>query len=367
MGKGSEKPAAPNYSALAMQDQAAKQQSYDKALQANRPNQVGPTGSLTWSQDPAGNWTQTTTMNPQEQAIMEAGQGNQLGVQGKIGEQVTGFDTNQINLGGAPAMPNQSDFSSLGAMPGQSDYSSLGNMPEVGGYDQRSIDTIRALQAPQLQRQRATKEAQLAAMGVGTGSGQAWNTEQQNLGDTENRADLNAILSGIQQGNTMFGQGMQARQQGASELDRQFAQAMQGRQQGATELGTTFGQGMQLHQTGTGDILSQEQANLGKLSGLMGLGRNAQMPTFPGVNQVGMVPTANMMGAAQSQYDDEANRYNADQASQSALLNTIIGAAGTAFGGPVGGAAAGGLMNYFNKPKTAAVSPGWYNDAEYSV
>jgi hypothetical protein len=289
MGKGS-KPQAPDYNSLAFTDQAAKKASYDAAVKANRPNQVGPTGSLTWEQDPAGNWTQTTTMNPQEKAIMEAGQGNQLGVQGKIGEQLAGFDTGQIDFGGAPAMP------------------------EVGGYDQRSIDTIRALQAPQLQRQRSAKEAQMAAMGLGTGSGQAWNTEQQNLGDTENRADMNAILSGIQQGNTMFGQGMQARQQGVNE------------------------------------ITGAEQANLGKLQGLMGMGRNAQMPTFQSVNQVGMAPTADIMGAAQNQFGAERDAYNAETASRDKLLGGLMGLGGMAFGGPIGAAAGKGLASYFTNP-----------------
>jgi hypothetical protein len=289
MGKGS-KPQAPNYSALATQDQAAKKASYDEAVRANRPNQVGPTGSLTWSQDPAGNWTQTTTMNPQEKAIMEAGQGNQLGVQGKVGEQLAGFDTGQIDFSGAPAMP------------------------EVGGYDQRSIDAIRALRAPQLERQRGAKEAQLAAMGLGTGSGEAWNTEQQNIGDTENRADLEAVLAGIQQGNVQFGQGMQARQQGV------------------------------------GETLQGEQANLGKLSGLMALGRGPQMPTFSGVNQVGMAPTADSMGAAEKSFGAERDAYNANTASRDKLLGGLMGLGGAAVGGPIGAAAGKWIGNYFSSP-----------------
>jgi hypothetical protein len=286
MGKGS-KPQAPDFNALATQQQGLQQQSYDKAVAANRPNQVGPTGSLKWSQGPGGEWTQTTTMNPQEQAIMEAGQGNQLGIQGKIGEQLAGFDTGQIDFSGAPAMP------------------------EVGGYDQRSIDTIRALQAPQLERQRAAEEAKLAAMGLGTGSGQARANALQTVGDQENRADLNAILAGIQQGNTMFGQGMQARQQGV------------------------------------GETLQQKQANLGQLQGLMGMGRGAQMPTFQGVNQVGMAPTADIMGAAEKQFGAQRDAYNAEQAQRSQLLGGLMGLGGSALMGPVGGMAAKGLANYF--------------------
>jgi hypothetical protein len=301
MGKNAQKPDTPNFAGVAQQQAGMQQESYNKALQANRPNQVGPTGSLNWSQDPSGNWTQTTTMNPQEKAIMEAGQGNQLALGGKIGEQLGGFDTGQVNFSGAPTMP------------------------EVGGYDQRSIDTIRALQAPQLERQRAAKEAQMAAMGLGTGSGNAWNTEQQNIGDTENRADMNAILSGIQQGNTMFGQGMQARQQGV------------------------------------GETLQQNQANLGKLSGLMGLARGPQMPQFQNVNQVGMAPTADLMGAAKQQYGADVGRYNIDRAEDMAPWQMAAQLGGAALGGPMGGQAASGLMNYFNKPK--GVSNAWYNDS----
>jgi hypothetical protein len=291
MGKSDKKPAAPDYTALATQQAALAQQQNQQALRANRPNQVGPTGSLTWSQDPAGNWTQTTTMNPQEKQIMEAGQENQLGVQGKIGEQLAGFDTGQIDFSGAPAMP------------------------EVGGYDQRSIDTIRALQAPQLERQRAAKEAQMAAMGVGTGSGTAWNTEQQNIGDTENRADLNAILAGIQQGNVQFGQGMQARQQGV------------------------------------GETLQGEQANLGKLTGLMGMGRDAKMPTFSSFAHATPGPVADITGAAKATYGAERDAYNADEAERQQLLGGLMGLGGSLIGGPIGApllARAGtSLANYF--------------------
>ncbi len=301
MAKNAKKPETPNFAGVAQQQAGQQQESYNKALQANRPNQVGPTGSLTWAQDPSGNWTQTTTMNPQEKAIMEAGQQNQLALGGKIGEQIGGFDTGQIDFSGAPAMP------------------------EVGGYDQRSIDTIRALQAPDLERRRAAKEAQMAAMGLGTGSGNAWNTGQQNLGDTENRADMNAILSGIQQGNTMFGQGMQARQQGV------------------------------------GETLNQEQANMQKMQGLMGLARGPQMPQFQGVNQVGMAPTADLTGAAKQQYGADVGRYNIDRAEDMAPWQMAAQLAGTALGGPMGGQAASGLMNYFNKPMQD--SSGWSSNS----
>jgi len=49
---------------------------YQKSLQAARPDQVNPFGSIKWSQDPkTGNWTQTGALNDQDQARLDAFRG----------------------------------------------------------------------------------------------------------------------------------------------------------------------------------------------------------------------------------------------------------------------------------------------------
>jgi hypothetical protein len=278
MGTSSKKPNAPNFQAIAQQQAAQGAQNAQQKTLADRPNQIGPTGSVTWQQGPGGQWTQNVSLSPEQQQLFNAQQGNQQTLAGLTGEQLGGFDTGQVDFSGAPAMPT------------------------VGGYDQRAIDTIRALQAPYLARRREAENTRLATMGMGTGSGQAWEDAQRALGDTENRADMNAILAGIQQGNTMFGQGMAARQQGV------------------------------------GETLQQQQANLGKLSGLMGLGRQVSgAPTLPGFMAAAQAPTADLMSAAQNQYKADVGRYNADAAQNAQMLNTVAGLAGTVFGGPIGG------------------------------
>lgn len=50
----------------------AQQQQYIDALRANRPNQYNPFGGLEWSQDDKGNWTQKVSMNPEDQARLDA-------------------------------------------------------------------------------------------------------------------------------------------------------------------------------------------------------------------------------------------------------------------------------------------------------
>lgn len=282
-------PKAPNYTNLANQQANLASQQWQKELTAARPNQVGPTGSLTWAKDPTtGAWTQTTALNAPEQQLYEAQRGNQQRLAGMFGNTLGGLDTSQIDFSGAPAMP------------------------EVGGYDQRSIDTIRALQSPQLQRQRASKEAQLAAMGMGTGSGQAWNTEQQNIGDVENRADLEAILAGIQQGNTMFGQGLQSREQAITEALRQRA------------------------------------GNLGTLGTLGELQGDVLMPEYTagGLPSTATGAVPNLIGAAGQQYGAAMDKYNAKNSGGfGGFFGSVLGSAA----GPIGGAIGSKIGGMFGK------------------
>jgi hypothetical protein len=174
---------------------------------ANRANQNNPFGSLKWSKDPtSGQWTQDQSFNKGEQGLYD----QNLGLRGQANEAAKGmYDRFTGDYSGAPAMPT------------------------VGGYNQEVMDTIRKLQAPELQRSRSAKEAQLAAMGLGTGSGMAWDTEQNNIGTNENDADLKAILGGYDQGNKEFAQGMGARQQGVSEINDMYKQMLGLQQSGS--------------------------------------------------------------------------------------------------------------------------------------
>ena len=307
MGKKTKTPKAPDYTALANQQAKLAQDQQQQNIQASRPDQFGPSGSVTWEQDPTtGEWTQNTQFNPEEQAIYESQREGQGLLSGKANEMIAGLDTGQIDFSGAPEMPT------------------------VGGYDQRMIDTIRELQAPDLARRRGSQEARLAAMGLGTGSGNAWGEAQRSLGNAENDADLKAILAGIQQGNTAFGQGMQARQQGV------------------------------------GETMAQKQGNLQQILGLLGGAKGMSTPQFAGFSTPLRGDTvADVTGAAQKNYQSALDKANAENAANNQLWGTAASLAGTIGGSLIGapwlGAAADSIFG--GTPTTSANHPaadiGW--------
>lgn len=277
LGKKTKVPTAPNYSALAQQDTANAKQAWQEGLQANRPNQVGPQGSLTWSKDPNGNWTQTVTENPIYSALRQSQVGGYQTAADKARTAIGNINTDNLDYSKAPAMPT------------------------VGGYNQQVIDTLRKLQAPSLERMRSNKEAQMAAMGLNLGSGQAWNTEQQNIGDQENRADLESILAGINQGNTEFGQGMQAHQQGVQDINQARA----------------------------GDIATA--------SALEGMSPAQGNPDFASFFNSGNYSPQSQMSAGEQQYQaamDRAAAKNADANGWMNMLKSGLGAAGSYYGAP---------------------------------
>jgi hypothetical protein len=334
MGKSKKPKVArlPDLNALSDKSYAMNKESLAEQTLANRPDQNNPFGSINWTKDPTtGEWTQNTTYNPQQQALLDQQVANQGAIGGMAGDLAGQID---MTYGGAPKMPGVADYSGVNKMPGVVDYSSLGDIPKVGGYNQQVIDTINALQQPGMDRARASKEAQLAAMGIGTGTGSAWNTEQGNLGDTENRARMNAILAGIQQGNTEFGQGMQAYGQGATNLNNQFAQGMLGRQQGVNELNNQFTQGMQARQQG----VQEENNRVDALRGLMGLSSPAGLQ-FGNFSQQGVVSAPDYVTNALATQQNQQAINNAKASSSGGLGGIFGGIAGSVLGsaaGPIG-------------------------------
>lgn len=275
MGKKSKTPKAPNYKSIALEQEGRSKDAWNANLNANRADQNTAFGSTKWDQDPTtGEWTQNTTLAPEYEAMRKQQADTQGVLSGKAGEAAGGLDTSQIDFGGAPAMPT------------------------VGGYNQQVIDTLRKIQAPEMERARAAKEAQLTAMGVGTGSGKAWDDEQSNIGDRESRADLNAIMAGINQGNTEFTQGMDAHRQGIS------------------------------------DITGEREANIGQVGGLMALGGNVTNPQFADYYQGGPYQIADLLGAATNQYGaslDKTNAANADKSSGMQALGTVASIGATIY------------------------------------
>jgi hypothetical protein len=272
---------APDYTALANQQAALAKQNWKDQTVAMRPDQTGPEGSRTWEQDPQGNWSEAISMAPERQAIWDT-------LQRKTGEQLGGLDTSQVDFSGAP------------------------DMPTVGGYNEQAMNTVRALQAPDLERRANADRARRTAMGLGEASGTAWNTGEQNLNDAASRADMQAILAGINQGNIQFGQGMD------------------------------------LHKQGISNITGERTLNANLAGGMMGLGNNFRLPTFANAPTPGMpgAATPDLMGSAEQQYQAKLAQNNASSAWKDKLLGTAGSIAGSFFGpagAMIGGKLASGL------------------------
>jgi len=184
----------PNINATSAADFAARQKSSDSALMANRADQKNPFGSIDWSRDPvSGEWTQTETYNPEQQGLLDQRVSTQ-GVLGNKGQQVAeGLDAGYANAPG---------------------------MPTAGGANEQALAAIRALQAPDLERRANADRARRTAMGLGEGSGTAWNTGEQNMNDAASRADLQAITNSFGVGRGMFADDITARNTYTGEQDR---------------------------------------------------------------------------------------------------------------------------------------------------
>lgn len=437
MGKKTKVPEPTNPVAMGQMQSNENSRAWEQSMQASHPNQVNNAGSLTWTQDPAtGQWTQTSTLNPGNEYLYNKGLLNSQSLANMAGNLMGDMDNMPIELNkwapsnadyskvsgipgvadysGAPNMPKVTDYSSLGRLPGQADYSHLGAMPgianydvlgaipQVGQYDKRATDLTRQLMQPGLDQTNNAARARAAAMGLGAGSGAGNNFMEFQNSQRANDAALKSALAGINQGNIMFGQGMQRYQQGAenlnnqyaqgmgirqqgmneannlfnqslqshqmgaNDLNNQFAQGMALRQQGVGELNNQFTQGMQGHQQGVSDAnnlfgqmmqsigannqatMQERQGNMAQLSGLMGLaGGQSAAPQFNNVPNVNPLSPTNWQSIMSNYDQQQIAAANARNSSKNSLLGGLMGIGGSILGGPMGGSIMGGIGSMF--------------------
>lgn len=129
-------PAAPDYTALAEKTGQSNLAAIEAQTKANRVNQVNPWGSVNWSQDANGNWTQTETLNPQTQAALDA----QMALQNRLSQGAMGLADQAIN-----SMQRPIDTSGLPALQGVSNQglSQWGTMdPRGQGFTNITPDML---------------------------------------------------------------------------------------------------------------------------------------------------------------------------------------------------------------------------------
>jgi len=214
--------ATPDYMALAQEQARLNQLAADKALAANRPDQVDAAGNtLTWTQDPVtGKWTQTQKLSSGNQALLDNSQ--------------------------------QAQLAALRGVAGRGDFNFQGNptMDPVGNSKEIQ-DAWMGLLKPQRDMQLAGEIQRLKNQGL-TEDSPAFQRAmlRQNQADTD--AQNKALIAGT------------------SEYGNQFNRSLQGRQQAFGEYQTDYNAPMQQYQGLMG--IAQPQGQFGSFTNTQSTG-----------------------------------------------------------------------------------------------
>jgi len=246
MGKKAKTPAAPDYTALA-----------EKTSASQNPNQTTPWGNLLRTQNADGSWQQTTTLNPEDQARLEAQRGNQM--------QATGLQGNLLDQAGQ----------SMGT-PFESQAMDSG----FGGVDalkNQYLDYVR----PDMERQQSAYANALRQRGIPVDSA-AWSNATRSMMDSDARRMWEATDKATGAYNDMFNRGLAADTNARVNRQLPLAEALQMQsltgQVGMPGMpspgaGTDYlNAGNQQYQAQLAAANAQNAQRSNMISGLMGLG-----------------------------------------------------------------------------------------------
>lgn len=216
MGKSSSTPAAPDPYAVA----AAQTQQNENTAQFNaalmRYNQYTPTGNSTWTNN-NGTWSNTQTLNPTQQKILNNQQAGQLYSTG-LENQILGSATPTITGSIATGLPGIKS----------SINTDFGN--QINQAQNSSFNAQMSMLQPQMQQQTESLKSQLAAEGIPEGS-EAYNNAINNQARQNNftltQAANNAVQTGNALQNQLFGQQLQGGQFQNQANAQQLQQNMQ--------------------------------------------------------------------------------------------------------------------------------------------
>lgn len=376
MGGKSRPPAPPDPVALANAQAQANQQTAAQQQKLNMVGTVGPNGSVTWAADPnaPGGYTQTTTLNPAQQAIYDTANRltlQQLGVVGDMAGQglntrgMTGLQTGADLSGLKPGQGIQGTFGQGQALkygfdPGGQVQMSVGG--DLEAARNQAIDATwnqaRSRLDPMWQQMDDRDQTRLANQGFSQNSAGYENargdfTRARN--DAYNQGLYSAVGAGQQAAQDQFGRQLGQGQFANSAQQQQFGQNMgvadfwnsvagqeYGQNLGAAEFGNSaqqqgFGQQVQTAQLGQtnaqinnaaraqdfSERMAQYQLPFQTAAMIQQLGNNVQMPQGIGYtpSQVGQT---DVLGAnALSQQQANAN-YLARQQQQNGLMSGLF-------------------------------------------
>jgi hypothetical protein len=314
-------PPAPDYAG------AAKQQGQDNlaaartTTQLNRPNEVTPWGSQTWSQTPGAGpdqWTSTISLDPSQQGLLDSSNRisqnlSNVGEQGlgRVGQSMaTPFD-----MSGVGPLAKSLDTSNLPALPGVNDFSA----------DRDAVtNSIMSRYNTDYGRNMESAKQSLANQGITPGS-DAWQRQMDDLTRQHNDQENQAILAGGQEQSRLFGLGSQAR---AQQFGENAANAQFGNQ--------ARGQGIQ-------EQSYLRQLPLNELNALR-TGSQVTAPQFQQYSNAGQVAPAPSFSGALAQGQGAQQAYTNNVGGYNNFLGGLFGLGGSLLQGAGG---AGGIGNLF--------------------
>ena len=268
MGKDSPSPPpAPDYTGAAIATAAGNKDAAIAAAEANRVNQVTPYGNLTYNQSGT-----SANGNPIWNATQTLSPAEQAKLDANNGLSQSLLNTAKKGIGQVDSLLSNTAL----------DESKLAQ-PSMQGIAVQ--DAIMHRLQPELDRQQSGLENQLSNQGIMAGS-EAYNTAMDRQSQSRNDLQTQAALQGI---NT----GQSARQQGVAE---QYAA-----------------------QSRPLDIVNALRT-----------GNQVQNPQFVNVPQQATTAGADMLGAAQGNYNAQMGQYNAAQASNNNMTSGLFSLASAA-------------------------------------
>jgi hypothetical protein len=324
VGKKSDPPPAPDYVGAAEKTATSNQEAQTRADWTNRPNQVTPWGTSSWSSKsevdpstgkPITSWEQTIGLTPQSQAALDAQMALDTGksqLAGSFMDRVAQDYSKPFDMSSLPARAG-SPQTGLPAMGG--DVSSGVGDASRQRVEQGLLERLRPEQAHQAEM----LDSKLANQGLTPGS-KAYDRAKQQQGDQFSRDQFNALMMGGQEQRNQFDMSLGAGNYANQQNQQQFGQNLQGgnfqnqnRQQALAEQ--AMQRGMSLNEMNA--LLTGTQVGM------------PQMPTFSTSQNTG---GTNYSGATNQGYNAAMNNYNAQQQQQQGLFGGLTNIAGLGLG-----------------------------------
>jgi|ERR1044072_635799 DNA-binding transcriptional MerR regulator len=309
-------PAAPDYTGAAEAQAASSREVTEQQTWANRPNQITPFGTQSWQSTPTvdpttgqtlNRWTQTTTLDPDAQAALDAQQRLQAQRSGLAGSM---YDRVASEYGAAP--PDYSKYEALGGTPqamtfgGGAKYSQDAEDALMGRFESRN--------AKQFEQASAAKRTQLYNMGLKEGDeafDRAMEEEANRQTDARQQAMYGATIGAGQEA---------ARMQG---MDISAGQAQYGQQMSSANYQN------QLRQQQIAEDMQRRGYSLNEINAIL-TGQQVGMPNMPSFNQAQRSEATQYSQAAQQQGQYGLDAYNAQQQATQGLMSGIGSIAGGA-------------------------------------